>query len=260
MPEYVEIRMEADRINKSKGKKYKFVRNHPGHRSGDIQVPLDEFTLEAESRGKELKITFKDVNTNQTISYMFGMGMSGGFAYGPADDPHPKNARVTIYGSGANNTNLYLVDRRNFAFWKLGTWKEDRSPDILREGVDWWNKIKTNINKKLFNKPIYEVMMDQRYFNGIGNYLRAEILGRIDSNPFVSARDYIAKNEPELIKVTSTFIAKTLNYKKQMGLNYNNKEPYLKFYKKGNSIEDKGKRTFWYNPKWESNVKEMLKS
>ena len=37
-----------------------------------------------------------------------------------------------------------------------------------------------------------------------------------------------------------------------MGLKYNNKEPYLKYYKKDTSlsIEDKGKRVFWYDAKW----------
>lgn len=49
-----------------------------------------------------------------------------------------------------------------------------------------------NLHKKAFGKPIMEVLMNQQYFNGIGNYLRAEILFRIgDLNPFISARDAI---------------------------------------------------------------------
>ncbi len=35
-----------------------------------------------------------------------------------------------------------------------------------------------NLDKTVFNKPICEVMLDQKFFNGIGNYLRAEILYR----------------------------------------------------------------------------------
>jgi endonuclease VIII-like 1 len=35
-----------------------------------------------------------------------------------------------------------------------------------------------NIEKPVFNKPICEVLLNQKYFNGIGNYLRAEICYR----------------------------------------------------------------------------------
>jgi endonuclease VIII-like 1 len=34
-------------------------------------------------------------------------------------------------------------------------------------------------------------MLDQKYFNGLGNYLRAEILDRSNQNPFVSSRESI---------------------------------------------------------------------
>jgi formamidopyrimidine-DNA glycosylase len=35
-----------------------------------------------------------------------------------------------------------------------------------------------NLNASAFSKPICEVLLNQKYFNGIGNYLRAEILHR----------------------------------------------------------------------------------
>lgn len=36
----------------------------------------------------------------------------------------------------------------------------------------------SNLSDKTFDKPICEVLLNQKYFNGIGNYLRAEILFR----------------------------------------------------------------------------------
>ena len=42
-------------------------------------------------------------------------------------------------------------------------------------------------------RPICEVMLDQRFFNGIGNYLRAEILHRAGIHPFAPARDIITQ-------------------------------------------------------------------
>ena len=40
-----------------------------------------------------------------------------------------------------------------------------------------------NLDEPAFkNKPICEVMLNQKYFNGIGNYLRAEILYRLNKS------------------------------------------------------------------------------
>ena len=35
-----------------------------------------------------------------------------------------------------------------------------------------------NLEDSAFNRPICEAMLNQKFFNGIGNYLRAEILYR----------------------------------------------------------------------------------
>ena len=35
-----------------------------------------------------------------------------------------------------------------------------------------------SVHKAVFKKPICEVLLDQKFFNGVGNYLRAEILYR----------------------------------------------------------------------------------
>ncbi|XP_023568488.1 endonuclease 8-like 1 isoform X2 [Octodon degus] len=45
-----------------------------------------------------------------------------------------------------------------------------------------------NLADKAFNRPICEALLDQRFFNGIGNYLRAEILFRLRIPPFEKAR------------------------------------------------------------------------
>ncbi|VTJ65412.1 Hypothetical predicted protein [Marmota monax] len=45
-----------------------------------------------------------------------------------------------------------------------------------------------NLSDKAFDRPICEALLDQRFFNGIGNYLRAEILYRLRIPPFEKAR------------------------------------------------------------------------
>ena len=58
-----------------------------------------------------------------------------------------------------------------------------------------------NLDKKPFDQPIHLILMNQKYFNGIGNYLRAEILYRLPHvNPFMDAREVI-ENCPQLLEL-----------------------------------------------------------
>lgn len=114
------------------------------------------------------------------------------------------------------------------------------------------NNISINLDKRAFKKPMCEVMMNQQYFNGIGNYLRAEILGRIDDNPFRPAHEYITRNRDLLFELCKKIPLESYRYKIEKGMTYDGKEPFLKYYKseKSLSVEDGGGRTFWYDYKW----------
>ena len=46
----------------------------------------------------------------------------------------------------------------------------------------------SNLSDSSFNRAICEVLLNQKFFNGIGNYLRAEILFRLGIAPFEVAR------------------------------------------------------------------------
>jgi len=244
MPELAELRLSSDYVNEHvTGKTFNKITKNPTHKGMEVEVPYGTFTIRTESRGKELKMWI-----NETETLMFGFGMTGGFEYTKIEDI-PKYAHLQFHT--VDGYVLSYVDVRRFGRWKFGDWKDDRSPDPTTEYNVFVKKIYDNIDKTAFNKPIYELLMNQKYCNGIGNYLRAEILGRIDSNPFTPARDYIQKN-PEVLELCKEIPLNSYKYKKEMGLKYNNKEPYLKYYKKDTSlsIEDKGKRVFWYDAKW----------
>jgi formamidopyrimidine-DNA glycosylase len=247
MPELAELRLTADFINENvRGKKFtQNIEKSVGHKQPDIEGP-GTFTIDAESRGKELKLIMTGHTEQQTL--MMGMGMTGGFVYTKTGD-EPKYSHLKFFTT--DGYTLSFVDKRKFGRWKFGDWKVDRSPDPTTEYDEFVKHIYTNINKTAFNKPIYELLMNQNYCNGIGNYLRAEILGRIDSNPFVPARDYIQDN-PQVLELCHEIPLNSYEYKKSKGLNYDGNEPYLKYYKKDTSlhIEDKGKRVFWYDSKW----------
>ena len=100
--------------------------------------------------------------------------------------------------------------------------------------------------------------MNQKYFNGIGNYLRAEILFRLPYlNPFLSAREAIVE-EPKILELCRDI--PNLAYVRGGGQIKDWDNPFgqtpgkfMKCY--GNpqmlKVKDKNARMFWYDPKWE---------
>ena len=116
--------------------------------------------------------------------------------------------------------------------------------------------ILNNIHRKLFDKPICEVLLNQEYFNGIGNYIRSTILYYLDCNPFESARNII-QNNPELIDLCRQVPQKSYHLNGGQLKDWKNpydidSEEFSKwvFYQKGLSCKDSTVRTFWFQEKW----------
>ena len=70
----------------------------------------------------------------------------------------------------------------------LGDWGEDRGPDPIDEYTEFRQNVLDNLDNAAFNKSICETLLNQKFFNGIGNYLRAEILYRSQIPPFTLSR------------------------------------------------------------------------
>jgi endonuclease VIII-like 1 len=120
--------------------------------------------------------------------------MSGRFSFCRADEIH-KHAHLNFFTCDNPPMVLSFVDARRFGSWHVtDEWGGERGPDPMLEYSTFRRNILTNLKDTAFSKPICEAMLNQRYFNGIGNYLRAEILhraGRIP--PFSRARDVLAQ-------------------------------------------------------------------
>ncbi|XP_010178388.1 PREDICTED: endonuclease 8-like 1, partial [Mesitornis unicolor] len=67
-------------------------------------------------------------------------------------------------------------------------WQPDRGPCVLSEYQAFRENVLKNLDDKAFDRPICEALLNQKFFNGIGNYLRAEILFRVKIPPFEKAR------------------------------------------------------------------------
>ncbi|XP_060611791.2 endonuclease 8-like 1 [Anolis sagrei] len=164
-------------------------------------VPFESqaYLVSSTSRGKELKLTLAPVKREKgsrspagepkAMDVVFRFGMSGGFKLVPASEV-PKHAHLRFYSKEKPARVLCYVDVRRFGRWEVdGTWQAERGPCMLLEYQKFRENVLRNLSvDKAFERPICEALLNQKYFNGIGNYLRAEILHRLKIPPFEKAR------------------------------------------------------------------------
>ncbi|XP_030042628.1 endonuclease 8-like 1 isoform X2 [Microcaecilia unicolor] len=168
--------------------------------SKNPEVPFEsaKYVISAVSRGKEVKLSLIPVKeekksgrqqrTQEPIDIVFRFGMSGHFTLSPAAEL-PKHAHLRFYTKEIPQRALCFVDMRRFGSWNAnGAWQPDRGPCVMLEYEKFRKNVLMNLAEKIFDRPICEALLNQKYFNGIGNYLRAEILHRLKIPPFVKAR------------------------------------------------------------------------
>jgi len=261
MPELAELKLTSDYVNGvSAGKVFSHISKNPEHKW--IEVDFGEpFTIKSQSRGKEIMLTLESTVSEKVDNLMMTMGMSGHYQWVPEGEI-VKHTHLTFHCESGGH--LGFVDIRRFGKWKWGDWNPDRGPDPTTEYFLFVNNVMQNLHKRAFDRPIYEILMNQRYFNGIGNYLRAEILYRIPSaDPFQSARDFINRNKWELFELCKDI--PILVYEIGGGTLKDWKNPFgevstvsdfMECY--GNrsmcKLEDKNGRMFWYDPKWKNEI------
>ena len=160
------------------------------------------YSITSQSRGKELALTLScQKDARNQLRLLFRFGMSGRFAFGPDSELH-KHAHLNFFvtscttqakGDSADTAFvLSFVDPRRFGSWHVTEdWGKDRGPDPMFEYDAFRSNVLDNLDDVAFNRPICETMLNQKYFNGIGNYLRAEVLYRCRIPPFVRARDVL---------------------------------------------------------------------
>jgi len=257
MPELAEIKIMADYINEvSRDKHYTSIalsesawgRGLGIVRPSDLQI----FSISAESRGKELMLSL--IQGEETfIKIGFSMGMSGYWLLVPDKEAPPKHTHLKFNAIGRDS--LCLVDVRRFAKWKLvDTWSQNRGPCPVKEFEEFKQNIQDNLAKKEFSKPIHLVLMNQRYFNGIGNYLRAEILFHAAQDPFVDARTALTMN-PSILELCNQLPKEAYilgggqlkDWENPFEVPENGFEDWIQCYGRSEHIIDANGRTLWYH-------------
>jgi endonuclease VIII-like 1 len=255
MPEIAEVRLTSDYVNQVRPLTFNKIRKNPSHKGILPSVPFSSFSLISESRGKEFILYITCTETNERLNLLMTMGMSGFFNI-TKTGAEAKHSHL-MFDSNQGYT-LSFVDVRRFGKWKLAKgWSPNRGPDPIRDFENFKKNVLNNLDKPIFQKPIYEVLMNQTYFNGIGNYLRAEILFALPNiNPFQPAKSAI-EGEPLLLDMC--MLKGSHAYESGGGVIKDWKSPFgetklvMKCY--GNpymltKIDSNGRR-FWYHPKWQ---------
>jgi len=192
MPEGPEIHMSSLMVTKLGDRitfKGRVIKSSVSVKNPEVDWKSTKYTISATSRGKEMKLFLTDVGKSEkkSISILFHFGMSGKFQLTNVEDL-PKHAHLQFYSSDGTQV-LSFVDYRRFGRWFVNQdWGTDRGPCFLTEYYLFRNHIYESLNKRVFDAPICEVLLNQKYFNGVGNYLRAEALYRCGVKPFDPAR------------------------------------------------------------------------
>ena len=197
MPEGPEVRVSSLYVNEiCKGRAFtgEVVKSAVSKCSG-VDFSSPRYSITSESRGKEMALTLECLkDTKNKIRVIFRFGMSGRFRFGPASEIH-KHAHLMFFTHEEPRNVLMFVDVRRFGSWHVVAmeeggkkekeevdpeekWGENRGPDPMLQYALFRSHVLENLTDSIFNKPICEALLNQKFFNGIGNYLRAEILYR----------------------------------------------------------------------------------
>ena len=273
MPELAELKIMSDFINKaSNGVVFHTIRKSDVSKvKTDLnELGLTEFTVTSKARGKELLIDFYDTTHQKTKSLLMTMGMSGNWTAFTGDPAFHfyagkmKHAHLSLAGIHPTHGKLTLcmIDVRRFAKWKwTDGFSSNRGPCPVQEHEAFRQNFFAKIGrlpKCLDDKPMLNVIMNQEIFNGIGNYLRAEIFHRANVNPFKSFDDLEDEEIDKVLEYCRICPQEAYVLGGGQLKDWNNSfkvdaasfNEWIKVYSIGESVIDKSGRRFWFDPKW----------
>jgi len=193
MPELPEIRGMADVVNRhASGKVFVKCTKSTVSKQSKVRAPSPKFTVSAECKGKELMLRLQPIGENDKEMFVLcNMGMTGYFEGVDSAKAMHKHAHLRF--SAEDGSVLSFVDHRRYGSWRALSkpeWGAGRGPDPVSAHEAFRSGIVQAVAKRrdFFKRnPICQVLHDQTIFNGIGNYLRAEILFRAGIPPFAPA-------------------------------------------------------------------------
>lgn len=259
MPELTEIKIMSDFINQNSiNKIFKYCYHVAKGNNPELFVS-DDFTVSSTTNGKELLVDMFSLKTEEHIPIYVFMGMSGNWKYVPTEKWNDtKFIRFRMDDDTGNSLLLYggYMGPKYSVGKPFGGTK--RGPDPTKDFDKFKENIISNLDKKAFDKPLCEVLLNQQYFNGIGAYLTAEIVGRLDMNPFEKIKNFSNDELNMLFDMILNCCEESYKFGGGELRDWNNPfgssriDEWIKFYnKKDICLKEKfGTRNIWIQRKW----------
>jgi len=247
MPEVIEVLKYADFLqSKLKGKTITEINVLNGRykKHGDfenldqLRAALPQKVKSIQTKGKFLYIQFEN------NMYLFStLGLSGGWLYekgGKVQFGHllnyiAKEDEIRYHQTALKHKNvefktadgnMYYYDVLSYGTLKVIIDAAHLQKKLASLGPDISHKettlpiFKAQLEKAKGEKLIGNVLMDQKYISGIGNYLRADVLWLSKISPFRKMRDLTAPEYKKLWLNTRLLVWASYNYKKGVKLGF----------------------------------------
>ncbi len=266
MPELPEVRIVADYINlEVNNHEILHVEKNPLSKNKCDLTLLEGKTwrLKAVARGKELAIIFISGEEKHPMKITFGrIGSIEKVPIEMAQDPEvQRRALLRFY---TQDYLFFISDFTRMTLWRwCGIWDGTRSPDPLFEHKEWRMHIYKNRRCAKYKKTTFMIMMDQRHFNGIGNYTRSEILYRVSFSPFLPFIKVLEDNvwREEFFSATKEVLRNAYEYGglqfkywiNPFGVDKRKIKVVSRCYNKLEKcyfVKDEWRRYFWFNKSW----------
>jgi uracil-DNA glycosylase len=180
MPELPEIRRFAALISTT-AQQSQLMSAH-----ADLGSTQSGLPVRAQSRGKQLLLTVGE------RSLLLGFGLVGHWT--TAADT--SGADVRLWMRFQNGTVLVLKDAMKMAKWApAADFDRKRGPDPIDEHAAFVENVTAAVSQRRLTGEISAALLNQQFFNGVGNYLRAELLHRAGIYP-LDAIELVAEKRP----------------------------------------------------------------
>ena len=260
MPEVVEVRKYADFLNKILKNKNiieinilqgRYKKYGPFERYNQLKDKLPIKVLDIKTKGKFLYFILED------DYYIFStLGLRGGWTYKLNEKYQFTTLVNNSYKKNALNHlnvefkidkgSIYYFDMLSFGTLKVVIGKDQLNkklnslaPDIMDITLDLF--INQITKKNNLEKPIGNVLMNQKVISGIGNYLRSDILWLSHISPFTLVKNIDLIELKKIYKNALLLTWGEYNYEEGLKLK--------KFNKKDKLPKDYDREFFVYNQK-----------
>ena len=141
-------------------------------------------------RGKEMMVKLSSGDDVHSLKINFArIGALKTCPVNSLPDDFDKAAVLRFY---TDTEILYLYDFTRYSIWRWSDqWDTNRSPDIVVQHNEWRQHLYKHRKIDYFKRPIFDIILDQRFFNGLGNFSRSELLCRTRCSPFMNFNEIL---------------------------------------------------------------------